>query len=166
MTVVAVGWVKKKRKKNINFELIMNNPLSPSLFLQPSWTQVEFAAREMEHIIRSASDLIWSASTIASSCWTTGLLGSFQEGKESHRDLWEAEQWRRRGLSNSRSIVEVVRFFTAFLVTFHYYLSNLENIRSSRFRWGPLEDGSTWKEKQTKIIRSELRLFWNKTKFK
>ena len=37
-----------------------------TISLQPSWTQVEFAAREMEHIIRSAPDLIWSASTIGS----------------------------------------------------------------------------------------------------
>ena len=122
---------KKEKEKHqiwIDYE---QPPLSPSLCLQLSWTQVEFAAREMEHIIRSAPGLIWSAGTIASSCWTTGLQGSVQEGKESHRGLWEAEQWGRRGLSNSRSIVEAVRFFTAFLVTFHHYLSNLENFRSS-----------------------------------
>ena len=85
---------------------------------------MEFAAREMEHIIRSVTissyqaQLAYWAQLPAGTSFdeTTALPPSLQEGKKSYRGLWEAEQWGRRGWSNSLSSSEQSAGFFSFKI--------------------------------------------------
>ena len=64
----------------------------------------------------------WSASLGKQQVLPVNICDFFQEGKKSHRGVWEAEQWWRRGWSNYFSPKEQKCLPKTFLVTFHCFL--------------------------------------------